>query len=212
MQYMLFDKKQRHQCSPRPSGCDQTNHVRIAKDKRLKHGYPMDPNIKYGVPKVLWFTNSDSVISLFHDVAGEHVAFQIIIGLPPEKMPSSKCVCHCLSEHMVIAYSILYIMSIMFGFATPFLTICLFVLHEAHNASLRADAQRELQSVMQTVSGNLNSKEQGMGSLANPQDLFNGMNHDVYEATWFCGILWMSLDSYSCGFGFVWFIMEYISP
>ena len=52
----------------------------------------------------------------------------------------------------------------MFGFTMPFLAISCVpfcVPHEAHNVSLRADAQRELQSVMQSVSGNLNSKDKG---------------------------------------------------
>lgn len=57
--------------------------------------------------------------------------------------------------------------------------------HEAHNVSLRADAQRELQSVMQSVSGNLNSKDQGKALKAAVVTgcirlFFNGMKHDVY--------------------------------
>lgn len=50
-------------------------------------------------------------------------------------------------------------------------------VQEAHNVSLRADAQRELQSVMQSVSGNLNSKELDMSTLSrNTQRLEIALN------------------------------------
>lgn len=54
-------------------------------------------------------------------------------------------------------------------------------VQEAHNVSLRADAERELQSVMQTLSGNLKSKELDMATLSRNTQLLETALKDAKE-------------------------------
>ena len=103
----------------------------------------------------------------------------------PEGIYCIPCIPLCLL--CSISYSV-YIMSYVWIQEMPFLAISCVPFcvpqHEAHNVSLRADAQRELQSVMQTVSGNLNSKDKGKALKASVVTgcfvVFNWMKHDVY--------------------------------